>query len=303
MAGGSTRVVVAALLANAGIAIVKGIAAVITGSGAMLAETNHSIADSGNQALLLLGAKRSRRPPDKKHPFGYGSERYFWAFVVAVVLFLLGAMFSLYEGIHKVMHPAPLKNVAWAYAVLLIGIVLEGGSFLVARREVRKVRGARRFLEYFYESKAPALPLVYMEDLGALLGLAFALLGVASSDLLGFHYGDGLATIAVGLLLFVIAVLLLVRLHRLLVGEAASEADLRRIREVAEKVEGVDELVDLRTLHIGPETLLVVVDARFHGGAETAKAIERAIVEQVPHAQYVAVEPQTGADDRSKKTE
>ena len=303
MAGGSTRVVVAALLANAGIAIVKGIAAVITGSGAMLAETIHSIADSGNQALLLLGAKRSRRPPDKKHPFGYGSERYFWAFVVAVVLFLLGAMFSLYEGIHKVMHPAPLKNVAWAYAVLLIGIVLEGGSFLVARREVRKVRGARRFLEYFYESKAPALPLVYMEDLGALLGLAFALLGVASSDLLGFHYGDGLATIAVGLLLFVIAVLLLVRLHRLLVGEAASEADLRRIREVAEKVEGVDELVDLRTLHIGPETLLVVVDARFHGGAETAKAIERAIVEQVPHAQYVAVEPQTGADDRSKKTE
>jgi cation diffusion facilitator family transporter len=303
VAGGSTRVVVAALLANAGIAIVKGIAAAVTGSGAMLAETIHSIADSGNQALLLLGAKRSRRPPDRKHPFGYGSERYFWAFVVAVVLFLLGAMFSLYEGIHKVMHPTPLKSVAWAYAVLLIGIVLEGASFLVARREVEKVRGARRFMEYFYESKAPALPLVYMEDFGALLGLTFALLGVASSDLLGFHYGDGLATIAVGLLLFVIAVLLLVRLHRLLVGEGASEADLRRIREVAEKVEGVDELVDLRTLHIGPETLLVVVDARFHGGAETAKAIERAIVEQVPHAQYVAVEPQTGADDRSKKTE
>ena len=281
----------------------KGIAAAVTGSGAMLAETIHSIADSGNQALLLLGAKRSRRPPDKKHPFGYGSERYFWAFVVAVVLFLLGAVFSLYEGVHKVMHPTPLKNVAWAYSVLLIGIVLEGGSFWIAHREVSKERGGRSFLRYFYESKAPSLPLVYMEDLGALLGLTFALIGVASSDLLGFQYGDGLATLAVGLLLLVIAILLLLRLHRLLVGEGASEEDLRRIREVAQDLDGVREIVDLRTLHIGPETLLVVVDARFDGGAETAKAIERAIVEQVPHARYVAVEPQTSSEDRSKKTE
>jgi len=300
VAGGSTRVVVAALLANAGIAVVKGIAAAVTGSGAMLAETIHSIADSGNQALLLLGAKRARRPPDNKHPFGYGSERYFWAFVVAVVLFALGAIFSLYEGIHKVMHPTPLTNVGWAYATLLIGVVLEGASFRVARRELLRLRESRSFLQFFFESKAPALPLVYLEDLGALLGLTLALLGVAASDLLGFHYGDGLATIAVGVLLFVIAALLLVRCHRLLVGEGASESDLARIRAVAGAVPGVEEIVDLKTLHIGPETLLVVVDAHFAGGAETAKAIERAIVEQIPYARYVAVEPQTGDEVRSQ---
>ncbi|MHC4450061.1 MAG: cation diffusion facilitator family transporter [Planctomycetota bacterium] len=167
-AGGSNKVVIAALLANAGIAVAKGIAAAVTGSGAMLAETIHSIADSGNQALLLYGIKRSKRPPDAKHPFGYGSERYFWAFIVALVLFSLGSLFSLYEGVHKLRHPEPIRNVGWAIGVLLLGIVLEGGSFLIAHREVTKMRGGRGFWEYFGGAKDPSLPLVYLEDFGAL---------------------------------------------------------------------------------------------------------------------------------------
>jgi cation diffusion facilitator family transporter len=292
-AGDSKRVVMAALLANLGIAIAKGVAAVFTGSGAMLAETIHSLADSGNQALLLRGGRRSRRPPDERHPFGYGSERYFWAFIVAVVLFALGSLFSLFEGVHKLLDPHPLRQPAWAYCVLLVGLVLEGVSFRIALVEVRKVRGGRRFWPYFFESKEPALPLVFLEDLGALLGLCLALAGVAASHLLGWTWADGAATLAIGLLLGAIAAVLLVRCHRLLVGESATPQDLAAARAAAAGVDGIAEVVDLKTLQIGPEYLLVCLEVRIAGEDEELKvrAVERAVRAAVPSAKYVSIEP------------
>jgi cation diffusion facilitator family transporter len=292
-AGDSKRVVMAALLANLGIAAAKAVAAAFTGSGAMLAETIHSLADSGNQALLLLGAHRSRRPPDEKHPFGYGSERYFWAFIVAVVLFSLGSLFSLFEGVHKLLHPKALQQPGWAYGVLLTGLLLEGVSFRVAQVGVRQVRGGRRFWRYFFENKEPALPLVYLEDLGALLGLFLALLGVTASHLLGWIWADGAATLAIGLLLGAIAVVLLIRCHRLLVGESATPQDLAAVRAAAAGVDGITEVVDLKTLQIGPEYLLVCLEVRIAGENEERKvrAVERAVRSAVPSAKYVSIEP------------
>ncbi len=292
-AGNSKRVVMAALLANLGIAVAKGVAAAFTGSGAMLAETIHSLADSGNQALLLLGAWRAKRPPDRRHPFGYGSERYFWVFIVAVVLFALGSLFSLFEGVHKLLDPHPLRKPVWAYAVLIIGLVLEGASFRIAQIEVRKVRGSRRFWHYFFESKEPALPLVFLEDLGALLGLSLALVGVAASHLLGWIWADGAATLAIGLLLGAIAAVLLVRCHHLLVGESGTPEDIAAARAAAAGVDGIEEIVDLKTLQIGPEYLLVCLEVRIAGEDEERKvrAVERAVRAAVPSAKYVSIEP------------
>ncbi|MHC4578649.1 MAG: cation diffusion facilitator family transporter [Planctomycetota bacterium] len=290
-AGDSNRVVVAALLANLGIALIKAVAAAFTRSGAMLAETIHSVADSGNQALLLLGARRARRPPDRKHPFGYGSERYFWAFVVALVLFALGSLFSLYEGVRKLLEPHPLTNVGWAYGVLVVALGLEIASFRVAVVEVRAARGARSFWQYFVRCRDPALPLVYLEDLGALLGLLLALAGVSASHLWGWTLADGLATVAIGLLLGAIAGVLLVRCHRLLIGESATPEDVAAIRAAATQVAGVAEVVDCRTLQVGPEYLLVGLEVRITGAEGTVRAIEAAVRAAVPAARYVAIEP------------
>jgi cation diffusion facilitator family transporter len=291
MAGGSNKVVVAALLANAGIAVAKGIAAAVTGSGAMLAETIHSVADSGNQALLLLGAKRAKRPPDARHPFGYGSERYFWAFIVALVLFSLGALFSLYSGIHKMVHPEPIESVGWAVGVLITGMFLEGASFVIAHRAVTKARAGRGFWHYFARAKDPSLPLVYLEDFGALVGLLVALVGVCLSKYAGIAIADGLATVLIGLLLGVIAIILARRCHRLLIGEAASPDDARAILAVAHECDGIDEVVELKTLQIGPEYIIVGLEIRLSGGPEAIDRLEAAIRERVPSAKYIAVEP------------
>jgi cation diffusion facilitator family transporter len=290
-AGGSTKVVVAALLANAGIAIAKGIAAAVTGSGAMLAETIHSVADSGNQALLLLGAKRAKRPPDAQHPFGYGSERYFWAFIVAMVLFSLGSLFSLYQGTLKVIHPEPIESVGWAIGVLITGFFLEGASFVVAHRAVTKARAGRGFWHYFAHAKDPSLPLVYLEDFGALVGLLVALIGVCLSKYAGIAIADGLATVLIGLLLGVIAVILARRCHRLLIGEAASPSDARAILAAALETDGIDEVLELKTLQIGPEFVIVGLEIRLSGGPEAIDRLEALIRERVPSAKYIAVEP------------
>lgn len=251
----------------------------------MFAETVHSLADSGNQALLLLGVARAKRPPDRRHPFGYGSERYFWAFVVALVLFSLGALFSFYEGAEKVLHPTPIRNATWAYGVLGASLLLEAASFRVARREVSVERRGRSFWRYFLETKDPSLPLVFLEDLGALLGLAFAFAGVMASHLAGFELADGIATLCIGALLGAIAVVLIVRCHRLLIGEGASDEDLERIRAA---VAGLGEIVDLRTLQLGPDNLIVTLEVRLKG---SVPEVEQAIRAAVPHAKYVAIEP------------
>ena len=288
--GDSRRVVIAALLANLGIAAAKAVAAVFTGSGAMLAETIHSLADSGNQALLLLGAARAQRPADRRHPFGYGSERYFWAFIVALVLFALGSLFSLFEGVEKLLHPAEIRHAHWAYGVLGVSLVLEILSFRVARREVDIERRGRSFRRYFLDTKDPALPLVYLEDLGALLGLVFALLGVMGAHLLGWRLADGIATVLIGLLLGAIAVVLLARCHRLLIGEGASAEDETSIREAVARVPGVVEILDLKTLQLGPEYLIVGLEVRLSERG-VVRAVEAAVRDAVPKARYVAIEP------------
>ena len=294
MAGAdSKKVVLAALFGNLGVAILKGIAAFVTGSAAMLAETIHSIADSGNQGLLLYGVRRSKRPADARHPFGYGSERYFWAFIVALVLFSLGSLFSLYEGVHKLRNPAPVENVWWAIAVLGIAMCIEGATFYIARRELNKVMGTRGFWHYFARSKEPSLPLVYLEDLGALLGLVIALIGIVAAYWGGYVYADGIATCAIGVLLGGVAAVILRRCHRLLIGEAASDDDARRILEVIHRVEGIGDLIELKTLQVGPQYIIVGLEVRLEGELEALDRLEEAIRAEVPMAKYIAIEPYT----------
>ena len=284
--------VLAALAANLGVALVKGIAAFVTGSGAMLAETIHSVADSGNQALLLLGNARASRPPDARHPFGYGSERYFWAFVVALVLFTLGAVFSIYEGTHKLANPGAIHNVGWAYGTLFIAVLIEGSAFRIARRAFTRQKGSRGFIEYFLEAKDPAYPLVFLEDLGALLGLLLALLGVGASHLFGWLWADGAATLGVGILLGLIAVTLLARCHRLLIGESVTQADGRAILKAVRSVDGVKRIHGLKTLHHGPETVIVILDVEMEGTAGViVDQVEEAIRAVCPIAKHIAIEP------------
>ncbi len=290
-AADSKKVVLAALTANLCIAVTKGVAAVITHSGAMLAETIHSVADSGNQALLLFGMSRAKRPPDKTHPFGYGSERYFWAFVVALVLFTLGSLFSLYGGVSKLLNPTPIRSVGWAYGVLLASMVFEAYAMYAATKAVNKERRGRSLWRFFVESKDPNLSVVFLEDAGALLGLVFALAGVSAAHILGWTWADGAATVAVGILLGAIAIALLIRCYRFLIGESASPEDQVHIQDAIDVVDGVKEVVSLKTIHLGPETLLISMEAKLTGGVETVRELEREIRSRIPHAVHVAIEP------------
>src|SRR5688500_2690734 len=232
MAGGGhgTRAVVAALLANAGIAIAKFVGFIITGSASMLAESIHSAADSGNQGLLLLGGKRARRAADATHPFGYGRERYFWAFVVALVLFSLGGAFAIYEGISKIRHPHPVDSPEVAVGILVLAILLETFSFRTAVVEANHVRGDAGWWQFIRRSKNPELPVVLLEDLGALVGLVLALAAVGTTLATDDPIWDGIGTLSIGVLLTVIAIVLAIEMKSLLIGETADatvEASIR----------------------------------------------------------------------------
>ncbi len=267
-AQGGVRAVIAALAANLGIA-----------AGKLLAEAAHSAADSGNQVLLLLGGRRAQRRPDVGHPFGYGRERYVSGFLVSVVLFSLGGVFALYEGYHKLTHPEPLTAWYWAIGVLLLAIVLETLSFRTAIREARPGRGVTSWLRYVRAAKAPELPIVLLEDSGALLGLLFALVGVTLSELTGNGVWDGVASVAIGALLVVIAVVLAVEMRSLLVGEAATTAEVERITAALVADESVERLIHIRTLHLGPDELLVAAKIAFRhddSAARVADAIDAA---------------------------
>lgn len=221
-AGGGTKAIIAALAANLAIAVAKFVAAFFTGSSSMLAEGVHSVADSGNQALLLLGGKRAQRARTPQHPFGYGRERYFYAFVVAVVLFTIGAVFSLYEGWHKISAPEELKSPIWAFGVLIFAIIAESFSFRTAIIESNHVRGDQSWVQFIRRSKSPELPVIVLEDLGALLGLIFALFGVTMAVVTGDPVWDGIGTLMIGVLLAVIAVVLAIETKSLLIGEGAA---------------------------------------------------------------------------------
>jgi cation diffusion facilitator family transporter len=296
--GHGTRAVVAALLANVGIAVAKFVGFLLTRSASMLAESIHSVADSGNQVLLLLGHKRSRRAPTAEHPFGYGRERYFWAFVVALILFSLGGMFAIYEGVSKVRHPHELESPSIAIGILLVAIVLESASLRTAVVEARRAREpGMSWWGFIHRSKQPELPVVLLEDFGALVGLFFALVAVSASVITDDPLWDAVGTIGIGVLLVIIAIVLAIEMKGLLIGEAASLTDQQRIAAAIEIEPSVARLIHMRTQHIGPDELLVGAKVELvHGlsvddAVEAVNRIENSVRRAVPTARIMYIEP------------
>lgn len=305
MATGGTRAILAAMVANAGIAVAKFAAYLVTGSASMLAESVHSVADTSNQGLLLLGGRQARRIADDKHQFGYGRERYFWAFVVALVLFTLGGAYSLYDGVDKVRHPHEVTNLGWAIGVLIFSVILETFSFRTAIVEAKKVKGNRTWWAYIRRSRSPELPVVLLEDAGAMFGLLIALIGVSLAAATGDPIWDGIATVGIGVLLLVIASFLTVEMRSLLLGEAATKEDIAAITSAVRGSEGVTRIIDLRTQHIGPEELLVAGKVEFDrsltmsGVADAIDRCEVAIRQVVPYARRIYLEPDLFDDDHA----
>src|SRR5918995_1605655 len=296
-ASGGTRAIVAALLANAGIAIAKFIGWLITGSSSMLAEAVHSVADTSNQGLLLLGGRTARRAATADHPFGYGRDRYFYSFVVALLLFSLGSVFALYEGIHKLESHEPLTSPLVAVIILAVAIGLESYSFRTAIRESRPLKGKLSWWGFIRQSKSPELPVVLLEDFGALIGLILALLGVGLSVLTGNSIFDALGTIAIGILLGIIAVILIVEMKSLLIGEGAAQPVLRRIVAAVEEGGPVQRVIHIRTQYLGPEELLVAAKIALEPGitatdvAREIDAAEQRVRAVVPEARLIYLEP------------
>ena len=294
---GGMKAVIAALLANLGIAVSKFIAFAFTGSSSMLSEAIHSVADSGNQVLLLVGNKRSKKAPDAQHQFGYGRRRYVYGFIVSIVLFLVGGLFSLYEGFHKFQHPEDLSDAWIAFLVLGIAIVLEGFSFRTAVREANRARGKRSLFRFLRDARQPELPVILLEDLGALVGLVFALFGVSMAVATGDGRWDGLGAMAVGTLLVVIAIFLAFEMAAMLVGESALPEEDAAIRAALASSPLVDRVIHVRTLHVGPDELLVgakIAISKSDTGAEIAAGIDDAearLRAAVPSAVYVFLEP------------
>jgi len=303
MTEGSRRAIVAAFLANLGIALAKLVAFFFTGAASMLAESVHSLADTGNQALLLLGSTRAGRTPTAQHPFGFGRERYFWAFVVALVLFSLGSLFAIVEGVEKLFHPHELSSVEWALGVLALAIVLESFSLRTALHEASHVRGRDTWWSFIRNTKMPELPVVLLEDVGALLGLVFAAVGIGLALATGNPRWDALGSVAIGLLLGVIAIILAIEMKSLLIGEAAAPDTVATIRAALAAGDGVTHVVHLRTLHLGPEDLLVAAKLAFAADvplrrvADVTNAVEAAIRAQVPSARLVFIEPDVFRED------
>ncbi|HEU5108753.1 MAG TPA: cation diffusion facilitator family transporter [Micromonosporaceae bacterium] len=297
-AGGGTKAIIAALLANLGIAVTKFIAYLLTFSSSMLAESIHSVADSGNQALLLLGGRRAQRAPTPKHPFGYGRERYIYAFIVSIVLFSVGGLFALYEAWHKFQHPEPIEKWHWVpVTVLLVAIVLESFSFRTAIVESNRVRGKASWNEFVRRAKAPELPVVLLEDLGALVGLVFALFGVVMTLITHDGFWDAMGTAMIGILLVAIAVILALETKSLLLGEGATDEDVEKIERAILAGDDVERIIHMKTLHLGPEELLVAAkiavrhDETAGDVARGINAVESRIREAVPIARVIYLEP------------
>jgi cation diffusion facilitator family transporter len=306
MAGHSgTKAILAALSANLGIAITKFVAFLISGATSMLAESVHSVADSGNQVLLLVGGKRSRRAADAEHPFGYGRERYVYAFMVAIVLFSVGGVFSVYEGVHKIEHPEALTAAWLPIAVLVIAMALEGMSLRTALRESAPHREGISLLQFIRRAKAPELPVVVLEDIAALLGLFLAFVGVVATAVTGNGIYDGIGTVAIGALLIVVALILGIEVKSLLIGESATKATGAAIRAAIETTPGVQRIIHMRTLHLGPEELMVGVkiavaaEDSAQSVATMIDDVEVRIRAAVPTARVIYVEPDIARDPES----
>lgn len=299
---GGKRAIIAALLANVGIAITKFIAWALSGSSAMLAEGVHSLADSGNQLLLLLGGRKAKRAPDREHPFGYGRERYIYAFIVAIVLFSIGGLFSIWEGISKIRDPHTLSMWWLPLVVLAIAIVLESFSLRTAIRESRPHKGKSTWLTFIRRSKAPELPVILLEDFAALVGLVFAFLGVGLTALTGNTIFDASATILIGALLITVAVIIGVETKSLLVGEGASAEDVQKIQLALGDAKEIDRIIHMKTLYLGPDEFLVAAKVSLPAATTMSEVsviinmAERRIREAVPAARVIYIEPDVWLD-------
>lgn len=298
MAGGgdSTRAIFFALGANFAIAVAKGVAAFFTGSSAMLAETVHSLADCGNQLLLLLGMRQAKAPPSPDYPLGYGKAIYFWSFLVAVMLFTVGGMFSLYEGIHKLQHPEELQQWWWAVGVLVFGILAESVSMRACLQEVNKARGSRSLWQWFRESRQAELVVIFGEDLAALLGLVFALIAVVLAVVTGNPIWDALGTIAIGALLIVVAVFVAIEVKAMLIGQSVDPARQKQMREFLDGRPEISRVISLITLQLGNE-VLVSVQAQMRDVRDVNQlvdqinGVERALKQSFPEVRWSFFEP------------
>lgn len=296
-ASGGTKAIVAALAANLAIAVAKFVAFLFSGSSSMLAESVHSLADSGNQGLLLLGGKKAQREATPQHPFGYGRERYIYAFLVSIVLFSVGGMFAIYEGYEKIKHPHEIEHWYWPVGVLVFAIIAESFSFRTAIKESNALRGKLTWTQFVRRAKAPELPVVLLEDLGALVGLVLALGGVGLALATGDGVWDGIGTLCIGVLLILIAVVLAAETKSLLLGEAAGTEEVAKIEQALVDGDTVTGVIHMRTLHLGPEELLVAAkiavqhDDTAREVSEAINAAEARIRTAVPIARVIYLEP------------
>jgi len=303
------RAVIAALAVNLGIAVTKFAAFLVTGSASMLAEAVHSVADTFNEVLLLVGRGRSARARTEEHPFGFGRERYFYAFIVAVLLFGVGAGFSAYDGIHKIIHPEPVRSPAVAFAVLGVSAVLESFSLRTAVREANEVREGRGWMTFIRRAKTPELVVVLLEDLAALLGLLFAFTGVLLSVATGNGAWDGAGSVGIAMLLAVAATVVAVETKSLLIGESASDEVVRALVQAAEDGREGFRVIHIRTTHVGPESLLVTAKVAVPAGADAARiakgidAAERRMRSAVPIAETIYLEPDIYRPYRNDRTD
>jgi cation diffusion facilitator family transporter len=303
------RAVFAAFAANLGIAVTKFAAFFLTGSASMLAEAVHSVADTGNEVLLIVGRGRSNRPRSEEHPFGFGRERYFYGFVVSVMLFTVGAAFSIYDGVHKILSPVPLHSPLIAFGVLALSAVLEAFSLRTGIREANQVRGDRSWGTFIRRTKAPELPVVLLEDLAALIGLVFAFTGVALSVLTANGMWDGAGSLGIGVLLATAALILAIEMKSLLIGEAASTEMQQMIIAALEDGPELARVIHLRTVHMSPDSLLVTAKVAIHE-SDSAKQItagidaaERRVREAVPIAKTIYLEPDIYRPQRADQTD
>ena len=296
MASGSRRVIYAALVGNALISVTKFIAAFSTGSSAMLSEGVHSVVDTGNQLLLLFGLGRARRPPDDKFPFGHGKEVYFWSFVVALLIFAVGAGVSIYEGVHRLRHPQPVANAATNYVVLALAFVFEGAAWTFAYREFKRTKGDMGYFEAVKRGKNPALFVVLFEDSAAMLGLLVAFVGIFLAEVTGNPYFDGGASVVIGLILGVTAAWLAFETHGLLIGESASTHVIRGIREIVTASPRINVVNEVLTVHMGPEFILVTLSVDFTDESlaseieDAVAEVDRQIKERYPDVKRVFIE-------------
>lgn len=300
------RAVIAALSANCIIAVTKFAAALSIGSAALLAEGFHSLADTANQAFLLIGIRLSKKPPDRSHPFGHARERYLWAFVVSMSIFVIGALFSIQEGIHKIRHPEPLRHAEWGLLVIAIAFMCESYSWRVAFGQLQPSFKRRGIFKALRASKAPALFIIFMEDSAAILGLFIALSGLLIAWLSGNTTFDGFASILIGCILAAIAILLFIETKSLLIGEGVSTADLRKIKEAIASIPEVKETIDILTMHLGPDEVLVNVDINFADGLSTDQLeaaidkVEQAIRRALPSVKRIFVEAESPYREKEK---